>query len=90
MHLNDKYPTINLREYPAYTPHNTLGLTIKTAVACAGAGIITSAVKNSLESSKTAGFIHPKTGYYTLMFGKYWLFLDFGVAGIGVVVIILA
>lgn len=72
MPMNDKYPTINLREYPDFTPHNTLGLTIKSAVACAGAGIIASAVKNSLEPSKTAGLIHPKTGYYTLMFGMYF------------------
>lgn len=63
------YPKIHLRDYPDFTPKDTLGLTVKTAAYSAGAGIFASAVKNSLRNPKGAGFFHPKTGYYTFLFG---------------------
>lgn len=77
MPLNDKYPFINLREYPEYTPRNTLGLTLKAAAVCAGSGIVASAVKNSLEKTKGSGLFHPKTAYLTFMFGTYLAFCFF-------------
>lgn len=81
MPVNDKYPKINLREYPDYTPRNTLGLTLKAAAVCAGSGIVASAVKNSLEKAKGAGFFHPKTGYYTFMFGMYTYYFNVKLIG---------
>lgn len=71
MHFNDKYPKINLRKYPDYTPHDTLGLTSRALIASAGAGLFVAVVKNLLIDPKKATFLHPKTGYFTGIFGMY-------------------
>lgn len=71
MPFNDRYPTINLREYPEYVPRNTVGLTLSAAAYSFGAGVFAAAVKNSLLKPKGAGYLHPRTGFYVYLFSKY-------------------
>lgn len=70
MHLNDRYPKVGLREYPDYVPRSTVGLTLSTAAYSFAAGVFASAVKNSLQKPKGAGYLHPKTGLYVYLFSK--------------------
>lgn len=69
--LNDRYPAIKFREYPDYVPRNTVGLTLTTAAYSFGAGVLASAVKNSLLKPKNAGYLHPRTGFYVYLFSKF-------------------
>lgn len=71
MPLNETFPTIHLRDYPEYTPRNTLELTLQSAAVSAGFGVLAAAIKNSLRMGKGhIGALHPQTGFLTFLFGK--------------------
>lgn len=79
--MNDRYPKIKLREYPEYVPHSTVGLTLSAAAYSFGAGVLASAVKNTLLKPKNAGYLHPKTGFYVYLFSMFccrWLVSGYG------------
>lgn len=67
----NRYPVIKLRDYPEYVPRNTVGLTLTAAAYSFGAGVLASAVKNSLLKPKNAGYLHPKAGFYVYLFSKF-------------------